>query len=84
MISNQVCLSQPAWELPLELMDKQIQQLLKHAVKQGPNFASQSCKLHSENRKLIIMLHAENFPFFHVDFILQVILIVLVKVAEQI
>ena len=45
---------------------------------------SQSCKLHSENRELIIMLHAESFPLFHVNFALQVVLVVFVKKAEQV
>ena len=30
------------------------------------------------------MLHVKSFPFFHVDFALQVILIVFVKEAEQV
>ena len=84
MVSNQMCFSQSAQKLSSKLTDEQIQQLLRHVVKQDFNFASQSCKLHSENRKLIIMLHTERFSFFHVSFILQVILIVLIKIAEQV
>ena len=45
---------------------------------------SQSCKLHPEDRELIIMLHAESLSFFYVNFILQVILIVFVQKAEQV
>ena len=30
------------------------------------------------------MLHAESFPFFHVSFLLQVVLVVFVKEAEQV
>ena len=65
-------------------MDKQIQWLLRHVIKQGSNFVSQSCKLHPENRELIIMLHVESLSFFYVSFILQVILIVFVQKTEQI
>ena len=45
---------------------------------------SQSCKLYSENKKLIIMFYAESFLFFYVDFILQVVLVVFIKKTEQI
>ena len=84
MIGNQVCFSQLTQELPLELVDEQVHQLLRHAIKQGPDFVSQGCKLHSENRELIIMLHVKSFPFFHVGFTLQMILVVFVKEAKQV
>ena len=84
MIGNQVCFDQSTQKLPLKLVDKQVHWLLKHAIKQGFNLASQSCKLHSKNRELVIMLHVKSFPFFHVSFVLQVILVVFVKKAEQI
>ena len=66
MIDNQMCFSQSTQKLPLKLMDKQVHWLLRHAIKQGPNFVSQCCKLHSENRELIIMFHVKSFPFFYV------------------
>ena len=78
IISNQMCFNQLTWKLSLKLANKQIQQLLRHIVKQGFNFVNQNCKLHSENRKLIIIFYAENLSFFHVSFALQVILIVFV------
>ena len=84
MIGDQVCFSQLAQKLSLKLMDKQVHWLLKHIIKQGLNFVSQSCKLHPENRELIIMLHAESFPFFYVYLTLQVILIIFVKKVKQI
>ena len=84
MIGNQVCFSQLTQKFPSELVDKQVHWLLRHVIKQGFNLVSQSCKLHPENRKLIIMLHAESFPFFYVDLALQVILIIFVQKTEQI
>ena len=84
MIGNQMHFSQLTQKFSSELTDKQIQWLLRYIMKQSFNFVSQSCKLHSENRELIIMLHAESFPFFHVNLTLQVILIVFIKITEQI
>ena len=84
MIDNQVYFSQLTQKFPLELADKQVHWLLRYIIKQSPNFANQCCKLHSKDRELIIMLYAENFPLFHVYLVLQVILIVFVKEAEQV
>ena len=76
--------SQLTQKLSSELTDKQIHWLLKHIIKQNFNFMNQSCKLHPENKELIIMLHVKNFPFFHICLILQVILVVFIKETEQI
>ena len=84
MIDNQVCFSQSIQKLSLKLMNKQVHWLFKHVIKQGFNFVSQCCKLHLENRELIIMFHAKSFLFFYVSFALQMILVVFIKEAEQI
>ena len=84
MIGNQVHFGQLIQKFLLKLADKQVHWLLKHIIKQGFNFTNQNCKLHSENRKLIIMLYAENFSFFYICLTLQVILIIFVKKAKQI
>ena len=65
-------------------MNKQVHWLLRHIIKQGFNFMSQSYKFHPENRELIIMLHMKSFPFFYVCFTLQVILIIFIKETEQV
>ena len=64
IIGNQVCFNQLTWKLSLKLMNKQVQWLLRHIIKQGFNLVNQSCKLHSKNRKLIIILHVKSFSFF--------------------
>ena len=84
MIDNQMHFSQPTQKLPLKLADKQVQQLPRHIIKQSFNLASQNCKLHPENRELIIMFYVKSLPFFHVSLALQMILIVFIQKTEQI